>query len=308
MHVLSRHWQTLKSLFNFEASVNTASLHIALFWVLLGNFAFWHAMSDALGPFNLHAIVFMAGLAVIITALINLLLMFVSFPTIFKPVVIVLLLCSAAASYFMQSYGVMLDMTMLQNILETHPSEALELLSLKLVFSIVLFGVLPVLVIARTRIVYKSWARESLAKVLGVGITLCVILATLFIGYKDFVSFGRNHSEMKHLINPLNYIIALKHYGAQHWVQKKPINKLGEDAQVLTAWENRGKKNLTILVIGETARASNFSLNAMPTELAKPCPSGPVVVSTPGVRPISGWPGVLLWSWRKFFNSVMDNA
>ncbi len=31
---------------------------------------------------------------------------------------------------------------------------------------------------------------------------------------------------------------------------------------------------------------------AMPTELAKPCPSGPVVTSTPGVWCTSGWPGV----------------
>ena len=31
----------------------------------------------------------------------------------------------------------------------------------------------------------------------------------------------------------------------------------------------------------------------MPTALARPWPSGPVVVSTPGVTPTSGWPGVL---------------
>jgi len=31
---------------------------------------------------------------------------------------------------------------------------------------------------------------------------------------------------------------------------------------------------------------------AIPTAFAKPCPSGPVVVSTPGVRPCSGCPGV----------------
>ena len=30
----------------------------------------------------------------------------------------------------------------------------------------------------------------------------------------------------------------------------------------------------------------------MPTAVAMPCPSGPVVVSTPGVWPYSGWPGV----------------
>ena len=37
---------------------------------------------------------------------------------------------------------------------------------------------------------------------------------------------------------------------------------------------------------------------AIPTALAKPWPSGPVVASTPGVRPYSGWPGVMLPHWR----------
>ena len=42
----------------------------------------------------------------------------------------------------------------------------------------------------------------------------------------------------------------------------------------------------------------------MPTALAKPWPSGPVVVSTPGVTPTSGWPGVFECSWRKLRSSL----
>ena len=37
----------------------------------------------------------------------------------------------------------------------------------------------------------------------------------------------------------------------------------------------------------------------MPTAVARPWPSGPVVVSTPGVWPYSGWPAVIEPSWRK---------
>ena len=37
----------------------------------------------------------------------------------------------------------------------------------------------------------------------------------------------------------------------------------------------------------------------MPTLVATPCPSGPVVVSMPDVQRYSGWPGHLLSSWRK---------
>ena len=41
----------------------------------------------------------------------------------------------------------------------------------------------------------------------------------------------------------------------------------------------------------------------MPTLVATPWPSGPVVVSTPGGQRYSGWPGHWLSSWRKFLMS-----
>src|SRR2546423_10062461 len=37
---------------------------------------------------------------------------------------------------------------------------------------------------------------------------------------------------------------------------------------------------------------------AIPTEVATPWPSGPVVVSTPDVQRYSGWPGHFESSWR----------
>jgi hypothetical protein len=41
------------------------------------------------------------------------------------------------------------------------------------------------------------------------------------------------------------------------------------------------------------------SASAIPTALPTPCPRGPVVVSTPAVTKLSGWPGVGEPSWRK---------
>src|SRR5438477_6030410 len=49
--------------------------------------------------------------------------------------------------------------------------------------------------------------------------------------------------------------------------------------------------------------ASHLPAIAMPTDVATPCPSGPVVVSTPEVHRYSGWPGHLLSSWRNFLIS-----
>ena len=47
---------------------------------------------------------------------------------------------------------------------------------------------------------------------------------------------------------------------------------------------------------------------AMPTLVAAPCPSGPVVVSTPAVRPYSGWPEQRLAAWRKVCKSAIVTA
>ena len=51
-------------------------------------------------------------------------------------------------------------------------------------------------------------------------------------------------------------------------------------------------------IVAEFARQMRSAM-AMPTALARPWPSGPVVVSMPGVWPCSGWPAVSEPSWRK---------
>ena len=52
--------------------------------------------------------------------------------------------------------------------------------------------------------------------------------------------------------------------------------------------------------------ASMRSPSAIPTAVEMPCPSGPVVVSTPGTWPYSGWPaqGESIWRKRLIWSSV----
>ena len=65
----------------------------------------------------------------------------------------------------------------------------------------------------------------------------------------------------------------------------------------------------TISAPGRLKRARSIaSATAKPTELPKPCPSGPVVISTPGVSPRSGWPGVSEPSRRKRLSSSSESA
>ena len=67
-----------------------------------------------------------------------------------------------------------------------------------------------------------------------------------------------------------------------------------------------GSKSLILSVLNLFSKI--FPDIAIPTPFANPCPSGPVVVSTPGVTPYSGCPGVLLSHCLKFLSSSSDKS
>ena len=69
-----------------------------------------------------------------------------------------------------------------------------------------------------------------------------------------------------------------------------------------------GKTTTTIGLGMALNRLGQRAAIAMPTVIATPCPSGPVVASTPEVHRYSGWPGQRLPSCRKFFRSSSDTA
>jgi lipid A ethanolaminephosphotransferase len=41
---------------------------------------------------------------------------------------------------------------------------------------------------------------------------------------------------------------------------RQPFVKIGEDAQRNPAWQTHNRKSLTVLVVGESARAENFGI------------------------------------------------
>lgn len=70
----------------------------------------------------------------------TLLLTLVSFRPLLKPALTLVALVSAAAAYFMNTYGVVIDTVMVQNIIETNPMEAAALFSARLVGYLLVLG------------------------------------------------------------------------------------------------------------------------------------------------------------------------
>ncbi|EPB6698181.1 phosphoethanolamine transferase [Escherichia coli] len=89
--------------------------------------------------------------------------------------------------------------------------------------------------------------------------SLFVLAGISAIYYKDYASVGRNNPTLNKGIIPANYVYSgLRYIQSTYFTNVKPFKILGEDAIRKT----RGKKTvLMFLVVGETARSQNFSVN-----------------------------------------------
>lgn len=208
-----------------------------------------------------HGVLLCAAFAVMVFCAFNLVLTLLAFRPLLKPLLMLLFMISAGVAYFMAQYGVLIDAGMLRNFAETNATEVRDLLSLKLFGYLLLLGVLPAWLLFKTPISYRRWPRELLSKLL-VGVVSAALLGGVaLINYQGLSSLFRNHHELHLMVVPSNYIGASIGYLREQVASaKQPFITLGEDAQRNPAWQTHGRKSLTVLVVGESARAENFGI------------------------------------------------
>ena len=184
---------------------------------------------------------------------------------IVRPLLTLLVVVSAGASYYMHAFNVLLDPTMIQNVLRTDRHEASDLLNLDLIVWVLAWSALPVAFIWLVQIKRIPLLRAVLAR--GAAVGAAVILAVLAILpiSRDISSFMRNQREARYLITPSNYIWGLAlnsmHSARDVHVVREPV---GADAHLMHVVLNTTAPRVFVLVVGETARAANFSLFGYP--------------------------------------------
>ncbi len=106
------------------------------------------------------------------------------------------MLGSAAANYFMYSYGVVIDGNMMQNAFETNTQEATALLTPRMGLWLALLGVLPAVAVcfAHIRQTRPWWYMVGL-RAANVMLSLVVILIVAALFYKDYASLIRNNKK-----------------------------------------------------------------------------------------------------------------
>lgn len=196
-----------------------------------------------------------------IFAAFNIVLTLFAFRPLLKPLLTLLFLVSAGVAYFMSQYGVMIDAGMFRNFAETNVTEVRDLLSLKLFAYILLLGVLPCLLLWKVPVSYRRWHRELFSKVIVSVASAAVIGVVALANYQGLSSLFRNHHEIRLMLVPSNYIGASIGYLQEQVVSaQQPFIKIGEDAQRNPDLQLQPRKSLTVLVVGESARAQNFGI------------------------------------------------
>lgn len=185
------------------------------------------------------------------------------------------LVAAAAASYFTTFYGTLFDRGMVRNMMETDTAEAADLITLRLVFWIVLVGIVPAIVVLRVRLRDSEPRVAAGIRAFGIVVLLFAITgAIVWSQYSRYASAARNRDIAFETVAPANVLVAGLRYGLDEFRAKTVRSPRGEDAHAAYAIK---LPRLLVLVIGETARAANHGLN------------GYLRDTTPGMRAAHGY-------------------
>lgn len=232
---------------------------LALWLVTAGNLPLWMAIWRLPETQGARGVLTLLGFMLVILGLLVVLLCLLVWPRWRKWLGLVFLAMAASSSYFMLTYGVVIDTSMLANVAQTDAREVRDLLSWSMLGTLVLGVLLPG---------YWWWrqpvrqvpARSLIVRQMGVAfMALLLALLVFWLAFQDMASLMRNHKPLRYMVNPLNSLYASVRLVVGEASQAtRPLLPIGEDALGPTHAEKDAP--LVVLVLGETARAANFGL------------------------------------------------
>ena len=252
---------------------------VALYCIAVGNGPWWAAVTAQRDPGDAATWLFIACCFIALSALTFVLLVLPSTRWTVKPWLTLIVIATSFAVFYMRTYNVLLDPSMLRNVLRTDLRESRELISWSLAWQVTLWALAPVVLIWWVRIARPPLLRSALLRIGAIAAALVIALGALLPISRDLTSLIRNQREVRYLITPGNFIISLiRTAAADVRTAGAPHRVIGADAHRAAAAASpmgapARKPRVFVFVLGETARAANFSLYGYPRntnpELAK---------------------------------------
>ena len=237
------------------------NLLLAIWLGVFLNIAFFEKIR-MLTPYNgVKAGLFVVASIIIVVAAYNFIFQFFNWKWTAKPLAIALVFIGGFAAYAVNTLGVLITSDQIQNLVQTDIAEARDTWSWHLLTWTLGMTVVPIIVILMMKIKPEPIIRQLLHKVIASVVSLAMVLGLLFVFYVDFAAIFRENRDLKGMISPQNMIASFaSYYKKKAPKENLPLVVYGEDA-VMQKAQATSLPKLMVLVVGETARAENFSLN-----------------------------------------------
>jgi lipid A ethanolaminephosphotransferase len=241
---------------------------VSFFLATFFNLSFFKNTLSVYGFSGVNALYMLSLYGVLFLLLVFLFSLFASRYTT-KPLLILALMVSSSSAYFMDSYNIVIDESMIKNVLETNLNESLDLLSVRLFVYLFFLGILPSIIIFKLPLKESSIKQSTVHKLLYTFVPLLVAAGVMLSCSKFYTSFFREHKPLRYYVNPIYWIYSVTKYTASSFEEKNvQLQTIGEDAALIPEAHaiNPTKPELIIFVLGEATRADRWSLNGYERE------------------------------------------
>lgn len=262
MPLLSNGYSIRTKLTQLKNSIAISSFNLfslsSVFIVIVANTVFFEKL-NAVYPWQ-ENLGFIASLALLLVSLNILLMLLVNLVIPAKAVVVTMLLITAVVDYYAVALGVLIDKTMILNIVETNPAEAKEIVNLGMCLHIMLLAALPASLLLIVKVKSKTRLHTLRNQIISIGAIFIFIPALIAPFSAEYINFIRSHKPLRYYTNPLFPIYSAVDFVASSLAFKGEVGFITR-AQNIQKVSTTAKPKLMIMVVGETVRADHLPLN-----------------------------------------------
>ncbi len=236
----------------FKKKLSSFALIVSFINVILYHFPFFNFVCKNIEINSLNGVLLIVSL-VVVALFLNAVVFYIFLyllGRVGKWLIVIFFNINAVVMYFVNTYGVIIDRTMIGNILNTNFEESSAFFSFALVLYIVFLGILPSIFILKFKTI-----KDKLKKFLIQTSLVFVLLGGIaYANAANWLWIDKYSTELGALAMPWSYVVNTFRY----FHKKSKVNK--EQILLPDAKIKNNEKSVLILVIGESARSQNFSL------------------------------------------------
>jgi len=222
--------------------INIFLYHIPLFEFAIKNLNY-KSLDGVVTLLNL------AVFALFLNALVLYILLYLS-QYLGKTLLVVFAIINSISVYFINTYGVIIDRSMIGNILNTNFDESTSFFSLNMVLYLVFLGIVPSILIVKTKFTKVVLPRFFIH----IFLIFVFLVSFVYVNSSKWLWMDKHSKSLGALAMPWSYVVNTVRF----YDHKSKQNQ--EEILLPDAIIRDSKKSIVVLVIGESARSENFSL------------------------------------------------